>query len=257
MSLLRAASLRTARETAHGLNDRKQRGWVEAGILPTELLPLSQHHKYSRDSSLRTTQKSPARESHIPPRELVRLILKIICDKIELPPVEKGQHEAVEDPDGNKVSEDSWIRAHAGEPPFIFKHFEIFVYRLRTDTDLTSPLDFCRLRRALIPIQSEHGIESDSMLGKADRKVGDSTSFPRSSSVLSADCNGSRSFPRFILTIFSGAFVTFLSDGVGNGRGGACGRDRILRCIGRTGYPARKSIRKAPAQKARRGVFAF
>src|ERR1700733_7122778 len=34
MSLLRAASLRTARETAYGLNDRKQRGWVEAGILP-------------------------------------------------------------------------------------------------------------------------------------------------------------------------------------------------------------------------------
>src|SRR5579864_8460071 len=34
MSLLRAASLRTARETARGLNDRKQRGWVEAGILP-------------------------------------------------------------------------------------------------------------------------------------------------------------------------------------------------------------------------------
>src|SRR5579863_983939 len=30
MSLLRAASLRTARETAHGLNDRKQRGRVEA-----------------------------------------------------------------------------------------------------------------------------------------------------------------------------------------------------------------------------------
>src|SRR5713101_6957969 len=33
----------------------------------------------------------------------------------------------------------------------------------------------------------------------------------------------------------------------------ARGRDRILRCIGRTGYPARKPIRKAPAQKARRG----
>src|ERR1700730_13684489 len=33
MSLLRAASLRTARETAHGLNDRKHRGWGEAGIL--------------------------------------------------------------------------------------------------------------------------------------------------------------------------------------------------------------------------------
>src|SRR5207247_2996627 len=30
-------------------------------------------------------------------------------------------------------------------------------------------------------------------------------------------------------------------------------RDRIRRCVGRTGYPARKPIRKAPAQKARRG----
>src|ERR1035438_7345927 len=60
--------------------------------------------------------------------------------------------------------------------------------------------------------------------------------------------------PRFILTIFSGAFVTFLSDGVfSHGAGSRCGRDRILRCIGRTGYPARKSVRKAPAQKARRG----
>src|ERR1700726_4450510 len=46
MSLLRAASLRTAWETAHGLNDRKQRGWVEAGILPAELLPLNRQLKY-------------------------------------------------------------------------------------------------------------------------------------------------------------------------------------------------------------------
>ena len=38
--------------------------------------------------------------------------------------------------------------------------------------------------------------------------------------------------------MFSGAFVTFLSDGVGSqGVGSGCGRDRILRCIGRTGYP--------------------
>src|SRR5580658_10981160 len=37
MSLLRAASLRTAWETAHGLNDRKQRGWVEAGIPPPRI----------------------------------------------------------------------------------------------------------------------------------------------------------------------------------------------------------------------------
>jgi len=52
MSLLRAASLRTAWETAHGLNDRKQRGWVEAGILPTELLPLSGRSKYIKDRAL-------------------------------------------------------------------------------------------------------------------------------------------------------------------------------------------------------------
>src|SRR5271168_765107 len=48
MSLLRAASLRTAWETAYGLNDRKQRGWVEAGILlrvdcATDQRPLQSH----------------------------------------------------------------------------------------------------------------------------------------------------------------------------------------------------------------------
>src|SRR6202030_2304399 len=58
ISLLRAASLRTARETAHGLNDRKQRGWVEAGILPTELLPLNRQPKYRTSSNLRATSKS-------------------------------------------------------------------------------------------------------------------------------------------------------------------------------------------------------
>src|SRR5580704_13636607 len=58
MSLLRAASLRTAWETARGLNNRKQRRWVEAGILPTELLPLSQRPKYSTDSRLRASSKS-------------------------------------------------------------------------------------------------------------------------------------------------------------------------------------------------------
>src|SRR4051812_11670568 len=57
MSLLRAASLRTAWETACGLNDRKQRGWVEAGILPTELLPLSRCLKYSKFSRLRARPK--------------------------------------------------------------------------------------------------------------------------------------------------------------------------------------------------------
>src|SRR5260370_42098463 len=41
MSLLRAASLRTAWETAHGLNNRKQRGWVEAGILRVYAGPFS------------------------------------------------------------------------------------------------------------------------------------------------------------------------------------------------------------------------
>src|ERR1700730_17422869 len=60
MSLLRAASLRTAWETACGLNDRKKRGWVEAGILPTELLPLNWHLKYSKINRLRAGPKSPS-----------------------------------------------------------------------------------------------------------------------------------------------------------------------------------------------------
>src|SRR5258708_18765404 len=49
-------------------------------------------------------------------------------------------------------------------------------------------------------------------------------------------------------------FHTLLPDRV---RATARTRDRILPCIGRTGYPAGKSIRKAPAQKTRRGIFAF
>src|ERR1700722_474922 len=49
ISLLRAASLRTARETAHGLNDRKQRGGVEAGMLPLN---------YSRFQRLTSTNGS-------------------------------------------------------------------------------------------------------------------------------------------------------------------------------------------------------
>src|SRR5882762_10096933 len=40
MSLLRAASLQTAWETAHGLNDRKERGRVEAGILRLSAAPF-------------------------------------------------------------------------------------------------------------------------------------------------------------------------------------------------------------------------
>jgi hypothetical protein len=60
MSLLRAASLRTARETAHGLNDRKQRGWVEAGILPTELLPLGWYLNYSKEMLCVPSQNGPA-----------------------------------------------------------------------------------------------------------------------------------------------------------------------------------------------------
>src|SRR5258706_13453219 len=58
MSLLRAASLRTAWETAHGLNDRKQRGWVEAGILPTELLPLKPHRNLNKKRHLSTRPKT-------------------------------------------------------------------------------------------------------------------------------------------------------------------------------------------------------
>src|ERR1017187_779417 len=54
ISLLRAASQRTARETAHGLKGRKQRGSVEAGILPLN---------YSRPSAfliLTSVWESPA-----------------------------------------------------------------------------------------------------------------------------------------------------------------------------------------------------
>src|SRR6202051_2188142 len=57
MSLLRAASLRTAWETAHGLNDRKQMGWVEAGILPTELLPLEELPNLNKSSDLPANRK--------------------------------------------------------------------------------------------------------------------------------------------------------------------------------------------------------
>src|ERR1700693_225995 len=52
ISLLRAASLRTARETAHGLNDRKKRGLVEAGILPlnySRLPYFSSTYQFSKD----------------------------------------------------------------------------------------------------------------------------------------------------------------------------------------------------------------
>src|ERR1700688_2890891 len=57
MSLLRAASLRTAWETACGLNDRKQKGWVEAGILPLNYSRSSGFHKPGKQSHLLTTPK--------------------------------------------------------------------------------------------------------------------------------------------------------------------------------------------------------
>ena len=77
MSLLRAASLRTARETAHGLNDRTKRGWVEAGILPAELLPLGQRPKYSTDSRLRASLKSTGLGISGSTAQQAKLILKI------------------------------------------------------------------------------------------------------------------------------------------------------------------------------------
>jgi hypothetical protein len=53
------------------------------------------------------------------------------------------------------------VRAHAGEPPFVFRYLEIFVYELRTDADLTSRFCLFNLHRALIPDVPGHGIESD------------------------------------------------------------------------------------------------
>jgi hypothetical protein len=67
-------------------------------------------------------------------------------------------------------------------------------------------------------------------------------------------CNGSRSTPapfsRYIPPCFSDCWLTAI-------RPMARGRDRIPHCVGRTRYPARKSIRKAPAQETHRGIFAF
>jgi hypothetical protein len=48
----------------------------EAGILPTEVLPLSQRPKYSMDSRLRASPKSPLPwESQILPLTITLLIL--------------------------------------------------------------------------------------------------------------------------------------------------------------------------------------
>src|SRR5579864_7287859 len=59
MSLLRAASLRTARETAHSLNDRKQKEWVEAGILPLNYSRSVIQVKYRRFTELTPNGKFP------------------------------------------------------------------------------------------------------------------------------------------------------------------------------------------------------
>src|SRR5258708_5660149 len=64
ISLPRAAFFRTTRETAHGLNDRKQRGWVEAGILPLNYSRSITAQKYSKDHCLAV---GAARLQH-PPR---------------------------------------------------------------------------------------------------------------------------------------------------------------------------------------------
>jgi len=50
------------------------------------------------------------------------------------------------------------IRAHAGEPSFVFKWLQISVYELRTDGELTSSFDLLAFHAAWIPSEREHGV---------------------------------------------------------------------------------------------------
>jgi hypothetical protein len=48
------------------------------------------------------------------------------------------------------------VRAHAGEPSFVFNRLQNSVYELCTDADSTSPSILFRFQRALIPDEPEH-----------------------------------------------------------------------------------------------------
>src|ERR1700674_365857 len=58
ISRFRGARERTVKRTARRLNYRKERRQWEAGILPTELLPLAPQLKYNRGSDLRARPKT-------------------------------------------------------------------------------------------------------------------------------------------------------------------------------------------------------
>jgi len=53
------------------------------------------------------------------------------------------------------------VRAHAGEPSFVFKRLPISVHEFCTDTDLTSPFILLSFHTTLIPDLPEHGIRRD------------------------------------------------------------------------------------------------
>jgi hypothetical protein len=53
------------------------------------------------------------------------------------------------------------VRAHAGEPSFVFKRLQNSVYELCTDADLTSPFILLSFQTALIPNPPGHGILGD------------------------------------------------------------------------------------------------
>jgi hypothetical protein len=73
-------------------------GWVEAGILPTELLPLSRHLKYRTNSNLWAMAKSASLRIQILPPDVPLFILKDEAQRIRAAWSKKRQHHASQFP---------------------------------------------------------------------------------------------------------------------------------------------------------------
>jgi len=72
--------------------------WVEAGILPTELLPLSRHLKYPTNSNLWAMAKSASLRIQILPPDVPLFILKDEAQRIRAAWSKKRQHHASQFP---------------------------------------------------------------------------------------------------------------------------------------------------------------
>lgn len=97
-------------------NYRKERESPEAGILPTELLTLSQGPKYSRDSSLRTTQNLAASESKIFAPWFAALILKTRGAGISERPCQKGHYNAAGSARRRRLNLDAPLKQEFARP---------------------------------------------------------------------------------------------------------------------------------------------